>query len=217
MIGIAIDDRAALRAVASVFKQVNFAAANALNDLVFEARDTERNTVEGRFTIRRPWVLQGIQVPTGGKATRDKLEADLVLDEQRDFLTKFEKGGVKRPVGPHSLAVPDDQAFRHTQVIPQGKRPKAFEFRLHRTKLNNAVQFKGDQRTFIIEKGIFERGIFQRVGRGPRSEARLLFWLTRAAQVEPDLRFERTANDVAQRSYHRHFQRRFIEALRTAR
>jgi hypothetical protein len=69
------------------------------------ARDTERAGVQGEFIIRRPWVTQGIQVPTGGKATRDKLEAELVLEPSRDFLARFERGGAKTPRSGRDLAI----------------------------------------------------------------------------------------------------------------
>jgi len=207
---------ATIRGINAVFRQIRFAATNALNDTVFEARDTERNLIEGDFIVRREWVLQGIQVPKGAKATRDNLETELVLEAKRDFLAKFEEGGIKRPRGGHSLAVPHDESFRRSQVVPKGKRPKALAFKLHRTSTGKA-QFKGEQRTFIIEKSTFERGIFQRIGRGRRSDIRLLYWLTRAALISPDLHMERTAREVAVKSYQRHFNRRFIEALRTAR
>lgn len=224
MIRLTIDDQAALRAIGAVVKQVTFAAANALNDLAYEARDTERTNIQGDFIVRRPWVLQGIQVPSGGKATRDKLEAQVVLEPTRDFLAKFEKGGVKTPSG-RNLAIPETARPTPQSLIPSRLRPRRLQlaegttqgigFRKDGRTARRAIRQKGQGlfRTFLIE-GL---GILQRTGRGAGSRAQLLYAFKPRAEIPPDLHFERTAREVAARSYQRHFNRRLLEALRTAR
>src|SRR5688500_17802154 len=123
MIRVGVEAQATIRGLAIVGKQVAFATAQALNDTAFEARDTERNLAQGVFTIRRPWVLQGIQVARPF-ATRNNLRAVVEVEPKRDFLGKFEEGGIKRPTEGRTIAVPDDDAFPRSKVIPQGKRPK---------------------------------------------------------------------------------------------
>jgi hypothetical protein len=225
MISVQINEQAALRAIGAVFKQVTFAAANALNDTVFEARDAVRTDVQGNFIVRRPWVLQGIQVPSGGKATRDKLEAELVLDPTREFLAKFEKGGTKSPRAGGSLAIPEAARPTPQSLIPARLRPRRLQIAdaaaqtisfkrkggIGRGRIRQKNQ--GLFRTFLVE-GV---GIFQRTGRGAGSTTRLLYGFEPRAQIPADLHFERTAREVAARSYQRHFNTRFLEALRTAR
>jgi hypothetical protein len=225
MIGVDIDERGAVRVIGSVLKQINFAAANALNDVAFEARNTERTHVQEAFIIRRPFVTQGIQVPSGGKATRDHLEAELVLDPSRDFLAKFEQGGEKTPRGGHSLAIPDAARPTPQSLIPNRLRPRNLQFAdgpaqsigFRRkggiTRRGVRQKNQGLFRTFLIE-GV---GIFQRVGRGAGSTTRLLYAFEPRAEIPAELKFVETAREVATRSYRDHFHRRFLDALRTAR
>lgn len=233
MIRIEIDDKAALRTIGSVVRQISFAASQALNDVAFEFRDTERRGLAERMTIRREFVLQGIQVPREGRATRDHLVAEVEVEHKRDFLAKLEEGGVKTPRGGGSLAIPKAARPTPQSLIPNSLRPlqlqiakgtaqgiafrrkgsKAFQklgpFSLRGIRRKN----QGLLRSFLIE----DVGIFQRIGPGGGSSVRLLYSFTPRAQIPPDLRFYETALDVAHRSFSNHFQRRFLEALRTAR
>lgn len=225
MIGMEIDDRLALRAIGSVFKQINFAAANALNDTAFEFRDTERRGLGERMTIRRDFVLQGIQIPRDGKATRDHLVAEAEVEPKREFLAKFEKGGTKTPRGGGDLAIPEAARPSLQDLIPKRLRPRNLQiadgpaqtigFRKKGGVRRGRVRQKGQGlfRTFLIENV----GIFQRVGRGAGSTTRLLYSFTPHAQIYPELRFFETAQMVAEQSFNKHFQRRFIEALGSAR
>lgn len=220
-----IDIAPALRAIGAVTKQIDFATANALNDTAFEFRDAERKGISERMTVRREFVVQGIQVPREGRARRDHLVAEVEVEAKRDFLAKFEKGGTKRPRDGHSLAVPEDARPSPRELIPKRLRPRALQvadgpaqtisFRKNGTIRRGKVRQKGQGlfRTFLIEG----MGIFQRVGRGGGSSVRLLYAFTPQAQIDPELRFFETARDVFDRSFSKHFQRRFLEALRSAR
>src|SRR5882724_1035050 len=148
---VSVDTGGAERLCTAVLKQFPFAVANALNRLAFEFRDQERNLIEGRFTVRRPWVTQGVQVPAGGRATKDRLQSRVEVEQKRSFLWKFEAGGIKRSRQGGLIAIPKQDVFPESQVVPKGKRPKAFQFQVHRT-VTGKLQLKGQKRTFLIEK-----------------------------------------------------------------
>lgn len=213
---VSVNTRLAEQYCETVLRQFPFAVANTLNRIAFDFRDAERRDIEGRFIIRRPWVVQGVQVPAGQLARKDRLQVRVEVERKRDFLAKFEPGGVKRARGGGSIAIPDDQTFRRSQVVPKAKRPKAFQFAVHRTK-SGKVQFKGKDRTFIVELSTFEALVFQRTGRGRRSDLRLLYRFTRGVNIAPDLRFRARADQVFKASYGRIFQEELVKALKTAR
>jgi len=212
-----VDPRAALRLTGAVLRQFDYAVARALNLTATDFQAAERQRIEARFTLRRrDFVLRTVKIERAGFARRGKLYVDVGIDPKRDILAKFEPGGLKRARGGGALAVPQEVRRSQTEVIPRGRRPRAFHFRVHRTK-RGAVQLKGEKRTFILEQGFLRGGIFQRVGRGRRSTVRLLYLFTRAVPIEPDLRFVETARKVCQTRFTSNFQRAFVEALRGAR
>jgi hypothetical protein len=144
---IRVDTSATIKGLENLVKQVRFATSKAMNDAAFIARDAERRHVEEAFTVRRPFVLQGIQVERP-YATKANLTVALSVEPKRDFLTKFEEGGTKTPQGQH-LAVPDAQTFDRSRVVPRGKRPKALQLRSTTTK-GGRVQIEGKQRTYLV-------------------------------------------------------------------
>lgn len=229
---IAVDTRGAERLLVGVLRQFPFAVANSLNRVAFHFRDVQRDAMRSRFIIRRPWVLQGVQVPTGAKATKDKARVTIEVEQQREFLAKFERGGIKRPRDGRSLAVPEDDTFSRTRVVPQGKRPRALQL-----KQGAGGRVEGLQRTFLIETKSGARAIFQRTGPLKKASAgkrrrrkgagsapgsrdrrvRLLWWLPARGQIGADLRFEVTARRVFASSFRTFFNEELARALRTAR
>lgn len=219
---IRVDTRLAEKLVTKSLRQIPFSMSQALNQTAQQFQTEERNTMEGRFTLRRrTWALQSVKITQFAK--KEQLEAVVAISppgapQRADILSKFEDGGRKRSKTGGSVAVPDDQAFSHARVIPQGKRPKAFQFKAHRT-FSGKVQFKGEQRTFIVEKSTFERGIFQRVSksRGGRGGLRLLYWFTRSVRIPADLRFHATAQAVFKRRFNANFNAALAKNIREAR
>jgi hypothetical protein len=212
-----VDARLALRLTRTVARQFEYAVARALNLTATDFQAEERRGIEARFTLRRrDFVLRTVKVERADFARRGKLYVDVGIDPRRDILAKFEPGGVKRARGGGALAVPQDVRRSDLDVVPRSRRPRAFHFRVHRTK-RGAVQLKGERRTFILEQGFLRGGIFQRTGRGPRSSVRLLYLFTRAVPIAPDLRFAQTAMKISKTRFTRNFQQAFLDALRTAR
>lgn len=100
--------------------QLEFAVSKALNATARDVQDEVRRNMPGRFTIRRDWVVRGIQVKA---ATKQNLEA--MVYSRDDFMRLQEYGGPKDPRGNY-LAIPTSMVRRTPKdVIRKADRPKA--------------------------------------------------------------------------------------------
>jgi hypothetical protein len=100
---------AALRDIANLPKQVRFGASIGLNRTMSEAQDAIRDGLGSRFTLRRATFVKNTiyRKPGVDWATKDKLEAGVRVNPERNILAKFEAGGTKSPTGGRRfLAVP---------------------------------------------------------------------------------------------------------------
>lgn len=203
---------------AALSRQIPFATSRAINFTLNDIQAAERERLRGAFTLRRPqFIEQTIKIGSGDRATKAKLIGTVRVDPERDFLAKFEAGGAKQARGGGSLAVPAEALRRkRSDVIPAALRPKALQLKLHRTR-GGKVQFKGERRTFIVEKSTFSYGILQRRGRGAGSRVVVLYWFQRAVALPPALRFEATARRVTAERFQLNFNRALDDAIRTAR
>lgn len=191
--------------------QIPYATARAINATAIDFQKREREGLEDRFTIRRPWVLRGIKINREDFATKEKPEAIVHVDQDRSFLIKFEKGGVKRPRG-RSLVVPVDARRTKSGVVSRTIRPRALGL-----KEIGGGRAVGDKRTFLIRKPGGRGVIFQWFGRRGSGQTRTLFMMIPSAKVDPRLHFEDTAKDVVRRRFEENFEREFDRAIRTAR
>lgn len=202
---------------AIVDAQIGFATSKALNVTANDVQAEIQRGLEGRFILRRRgFVLRTIKIDPRERATKYDLRAVIRVDPQRNILAKFEAGGVKRARSGRRLAVPDEARRKRTDIVPAALRPKALKLRLHRTKAGK-VQFKGEQRTFLVEKSTFSSGILQRVGRGRGSRVRVLYWFQRGVLLDPLLRFETTARRVVAQRFNVNFAEAMRLAIETAR
>jgi hypothetical protein len=142
MIEIDVDPRKAVATLTALGeRQLPFATMKALNELATGFQADERAVIQSSFTVRRPWVLQGVKIDREDFATKEKLEARVRIDQQRDFFDKFEEGGIRTPVtgGIHrkgggggsarSLAIPVNVRRTKAQIILKSQTPKSFNFR----------------------------------------------------------------------------------------
>jgi hypothetical protein len=182
-----ITDRAAQR--------VRKAGKLALNRTAVEFQAAERVDMQGRFTIRRPWVLQGVKIDRGDFATDQKLSARIHIDQAHDFLDKFEEGTPKVSTIGGSLVVPD-HIKRWTKadgIIPRFLRPKSFGLRKKLQTADGVTLFIGDRRTFMIKRSDGSGVILQRVNKRNRKK-RLdglrgpAFDIASRTRRDPDLR-----------------------------
>lgn len=195
--------------------QVPFAVSTAINRTARDFQDAQRDLMRDRFTIRRPWVLQGVKINRGDFATKTKLEARVHIDPARDFLVKFEEGDTKRPRGSR-IAVPKEARRTKTGVVSRSQRPRALRFVQHGEGAR-AVVYRGEKRTFMILRPGGRGEIFQRFGRRGRGALRLLFSFTPEAETPEALDFEDTARRVVATRFGAHFSTAFDSAAASAR
>ena len=107
-------------------RNMKFAVAKTLTNLAQEAQAKVRADMPSKFTIRRPWVVNGIRIKT---AARDRLEAAVYsLDSggRRGFMTRQEFGGIKTPEGGKHIAIPLKAVKPNAKtIIPQYMKPKS--------------------------------------------------------------------------------------------
>ncbi|WP_143904580.1 DUF6441 family protein, partial [Tepidimonas thermarum] len=119
-------------------KRVPSAVAKALTRTAYDARDAVRAVMPQRFTIRRPWVVQGVGVTPANPRT---LSAEVWSRDR--VMALQETGGVKTG----KLAIPMGRmaAKAKTQVIPKSQWPRAM----------------------LAKKGVFVRrgAVFERKGK----------------------------------------------------
>lgn len=235
-ISIEFNPREHLGKMQLIEKQLPWAAAQALNDVAKGFQADERQVISGGMTIRRPWVLQGVKIDRGDFATKQKVEARVRVDEQHDFLVKFEQGGARLPRTGRSLAVPVNVRRTKAQIIQKAQRPKSFNFQqgFSSTKSRWTI-YKGDRRTFILQRPDGSGLILQRTGRarlgptrhGDRNAAPrrgwghdpylVQLWALRPTTPVPRLLwFEQTARKSWLSRWPGSFEKWYLEALRTA-
>lgn len=193
-------------------KQLPFATSLAINETAKRVQEAQREEVKKHMKIRRPWVLQGVKIIAW--ARKNMLSAIITIDAERDFLAKFEDGGMKRPRGEH-IAVPDSVRRTKADIVSRGQRPKSFNFR-EAGSGPEAKILKGNRRTFIIERPDGSGGIYQRYGKGANA-IRRLYSFTSDALIHPILHFHDTAKRVVPQVFATEFRKAFERAMATAR
>jgi hypothetical protein len=71
--------------VVGIGKQLPYAQSRALNSLAYETRDQTRAGMRSNFTIRRPWVVNQLQVRK--KASKSDLEDGVGTSDKGKFLS----------------------------------------------------------------------------------------------------------------------------------
>ncbi len=193
--------------------QVPFATSLALNNTGKAVQSAQQETIRRNFKIRRTWVLQGVKIARF--STKARLVVTIMIDRARDFLDKFEEGGIKRPRGKH-LAIPNEVRRTKSDIVGKAQRPRSFGF-VFFGRGTKATIYKGNRRTFLMAKPDGSGGIFQRVGRRGGSRLKKLYSFTRDARIAPMLHFHDVARRVVSRVFPEEFRKAFAQALATAR
>lgn len=87
-----------------------FGASVGMNRTMNEAQDAIRGSLPKNFTLRRALFIERTiyRKPGDDWASKSQLTARVRIHDSRDYLAKFEAGGVKRPREGRSLSVPID-------------------------------------------------------------------------------------------------------------
>lgn len=178
-------------------KQMNFAIAKALTQTAFEVQKELRSNMPGRFTIRRPWVVQGIRVE---RATKTNLAA--VVYSRDSFMGLQEVGGTKDPRSRY-IAIPTKAVRRtKTQVIAKSDRPGALGDRAE------VIEYNGNK-WIALKKA--------RRGANKGGQLRLLYLLVPKAQIKERLGLEDDGLKIAPKRFPLLLEAAIQDALRTAR
>jgi hypothetical protein len=95
------------------------AIAEALNKTAMSARDAVRKDMPRRFTIRRPWVLQGI----GVQFARSGLPEAAVFSRD-EFMREQEFGGIRHGGKARSIPMGRIRDLHRKAIIPKYMRPQ---------------------------------------------------------------------------------------------
>ncbi len=211
--------------------QLPFATSLALNRTAKAAQDALRAHLQQHFTIRRPWVLQGIVIPRFSDKHDQPMRVSVQLDPARAFLAKFEAGGLKSGSPELPIAIPST-ALRpaFTDVPPLALYPKNLRLLPRRDvtgilaahthiSRRGVVQVQGKQRTFILDQtmfGVSVAGVYQRIGPGPH-DIRLLWTYKDRIRIPARLHFGDVVAATVQSTWPSAYAAAFQQAVRTAR
>ena len=204
-ISVSIDTRELQKAIGwskAIVDQLPFAASQALNDMAYKTRDATRAQMVSRFTIRRPWVVN--QVDVLQKANKASLTATVGPKPAASFLNLQELGGVKLPHN-RFVAIPTSLVRRtKTQLISKSDKP---------AQLGDKVfveQYKGNY--WLALKGV--KGARQR---GNNSNLRFLYLLAPKADIKPRLGLHEIGMPIVQRDFQSALIQRLEAAIASAR
>lgn len=191
-------------------RQLPFALSLALNRTAEDGQAAVRRHLTEAFTLRRKaFIERTIKIETRDRASKTKLFVDVGVDPTRDFLAKFELGGLKTPRSGKSLAVPIDVKRNKADVVAKPYRLKALG--LHKvTTHKGKVRIIGEQRTFIAGGAVL-----QRVGR--KGQVRVLYALKPSVPIKPTLQFVDTMTRTVTQRWQPNFEGSFAFAVKTAR
>lgn len=118
----------ALAGLANMPKQVRFAASVGMERTMNEAQDAIRGSLASKFTLRRELFVKNTiyRKRPDDWSTRDKLEARVRVNDQRNILEKFEAGGTKTPTGGRqALAIPVAVKRNKSDIVTKANSVKA--------------------------------------------------------------------------------------------
>ena len=183
-------------------KQLPFATSQALNDMGYQVRDASRLQMPTRFTIRRPWVVN--QVDVLERASKANLSVTIGPKPTAPFLDLQELGGVKLPHG-NFVAIPTSLVRRtKTQLVSKADKPRQLGDKVF------VEQYHGHY--WLALKG--GKGAQQR---GSNRNLRFLYLLAPKVDVKPRLGLHDIGLPIVQRDFQSAIAQRLEAALATAR
>lgn len=192
-------------------KRLAFNTAEALNNTAKDAQDAIRRHMQEVFKLRatpkkdRNWLLQRIKI-NFASVKQGRIVAEVYVDQKaRLLLGGFETGEERTPFAGQNVAVPNPAVardgnidnpvdpsltFRNLKLKPVKVQPNRF---------GDTVQFKGQQRTFILKHTASNPfgGVYQRVGPG-KDDIRLVYSFRRPFHLKSVLDFVKIATAVMQ-------------------
>lgn len=186
-----------------------YGAALGMNRTMDEAQARVKSTLSGRFTLRRKAFIENTiyRKPREDFATKDKLEARVQVNPERDFLAKFEEGGDKHPTGGRkALGIPVLGGARPTRgaLVPEKFKLKALFFSkqglLSQAKAIASTVKKSGRKALLKASGksyVSMNGkVFEIVGTKKSPRLKLLWVFKQSVRIAPRLKFVATGSEV---------------------
>lgn len=232
MIAFVVDPKPASQWLAGLFReQIPFATSLALNQTAKDVQAAERAHLTDAFTIRRPWVTQGVTIPKFSDKHDAVMSVTVQVDPTRSFLGKFEAGGAKYGSPDEPIAIPSVNVRpalvdlpplslypKNLRLQPRHGVTGILAAQRHVTK-RGVVQLQGKQRTFVLDAatmfGVRVSGVYQRTGPG-KHDIRLLWTYKPRIPIPARLAFVPTAERTIIESWGPRFEAAFRRAVATA-
>lgn len=201
-----VGDEDTKRGLREVGKQAPFALSLALNRLANAAQKEVQDQLGSRFTLRQADFMKRTiyRARPADFATKQQLEAAIRVNDQtdnrgrkRDFLAKFEEGGLKVPTAGRAIAIPVEARRNKRDIVTAANRPRAI---LKRPK-------------FYVAAG----AIKQAVGRGKAATTRVWYIFKRSIRIAPRLGMADTTKRVTEARWAEIASAAIEQAVRTAR
>jgi len=163
-INVGMDTRNLQRRLDVTAKNLVYSTVQALNDTALEIQKRQRAALDQEIVVRkREFIMRTVKIFEFASVKKGKLYAVVGIDSRNGklIMPMLETGGVKLPSKGKNVAVPITGSPARPsirQLVASEFTFKNLHFRRHTTR-TGAVQWKGDQHTFLIP-GV---GVFQRV------------------------------------------------------
>ena len=179
-------------------EQIPFATAVALTRTGVAARNAIRQDLPKHFTIRRPWVANGIILVSAKK--KDWPNQKAIVASRDDFMRRQEFGGKKTARGSGVVAIPLAARASKSDPTPPSKWPG----RVLRKRGYFVATIKTGQ-------AAGKQAVFHRTGK-ERYPLEVLYLLVKSVEVPIRWDFRKRVEGVAQREY----ETQFVTALGAA-
>ena len=202
---------AVLALLAKLPANAKFGAALGMNRTMDEAQTAIKAGLSSRFTLRRKSFVESTvyRKPGVDWATKDKLEARVQVNPDRDQLAKFEEGGTKSPRSGKALGVPVIGGARPTKgaLVPDKFKLKAIFFGqqglLAQARTIAGTKKQSSRNTLLrasVKKYASLNGkVFEIIGTKRAPRLKLLWVFKPSVRIAPRLGFVKTGREVIER------------------
>lgn len=178
-------------------RNLPFASALALTRTAQAAQSAVRKDLPNKFTVRRSWIVQGIQITPASKSDWPALKA--VVGSRDEFMVLQETGGTRKGLGGRRIAIPTKAARPNPRaVLARSKRPGAL---------------LAKPKTFFKDTESGKGSVFQR-GNGSKRVRKALFLLRPEVKVKARFGFGETVAGAFQASYGQEFEKAMDQAIK---
>lgn len=178
-------------------KQSRFALSNSINRTLLKAQTAQQKYMGRKFVIRRSGLLKAT-VRMLKFSNRTTLTGTLGINRNLPFWNIHERGGVEKPKQSRHIAAPMEVRRSKKGSIPKGQRPRNLK------------------RSFVIDTGA-KKFIFNRTGKGRRSEIKPMYSLNQQIRIRPALRFTENVRKTINGVWRREIETAVAQELRRAR